>query len=246
MRILIAMLLLLATSVVPATSAQAAFDRAHAGWNRLLGAHVQWNAAGTATVVDYAGFSRDRQALGDYLISASSVGTAEAFGVFADRRIPPALRTDPLLLGECLAGTLYTEDFRRLLGRIGCNDVRSVSQSPIALLDAQIEARIGMVGFRSVTMRAFNLLLKDRCEDYGRTATYRGSIPGLPHAFVLDDHHRVETGRPMLVCGNTFDMLAQSRYADHFRLSGDTSVHFGLCDCATGPVGAPAATGACC
>ena len=77
MRILIAMLLLLATSVVPAASAQAAFDRSHGGWNRLLGAHVQWNAAGTATAVDYAGFSRDRQALGDYLKSAASVGTAE-------------------------------------------------------------------------------------------------------------------------------------------------------------------------
>ena len=245
MRILIAMLLLLATSVVPATSSQAAFDRSHGGWNRLLGAHVQWNAAGKATAVDYAGFSRD-QALGDYLKSAASVGSPEVFDVFADRRIPPALRTDPLLLGECLAGALYTEDFRRLLGRIGCNDARSVSQSPIALLDAQIEARIGMVGFRSITMRAFNLPLEDRCEDYGQTATYCGSIAGLPHAFVLDDHHRFDTGRPMLVCGNTFDMLAQSRYADHFRLSGDTSVHFGLFDCATGPAGASAVAGACC
>ncbi len=166
--------------------------------------------------------------------------------VFADRRIPPELRTDPLLLGECLAGALYGEDFRRLLGQVGCNDARSVSQSPIALLDAQIEARIGMVGFRSITMRAFKLPLEDRCEDYGQSATYRGTIAELPHAFVLDDHHRFETGRPMRVCGNTFDMLARSRYADHFGLLGDTSVHFGLFDCATGPVGAPAAAGACC
>lgn len=166
--------------------------------------------------------------------------------VFADRRIPPELRTDPLLLGECLAGALYGEDFRRLLGRVGCNDARSVSQSPIALLDAQIEARIGMVGFRSVTMRAFKLPLEDRCEDYGQTATYRGTIAGLPHAFVLDGHHRFETGRPLRVCGNTFDMLARSRYADHFRLLGDTGVHFGLFDCATGPVTALAAAGACC
>lgn len=166
--------------------------------------------------------------------------------VFSDRRIPPALRSDPLLLGECLSGALYGEDFRRLLQRIGCNDARSVSQAPIALMDAQIEAKIGMVGFRSITMRAFKLPLEDRCEDYGQIATYLGTIAGHPHAFTLDDHHCFQTGRPMLVCGNTFDMLASSRYAEYFRLAGDTSVHFGLFDCDTAPAGASQVPGACC
>src|SRR5262249_8188378 len=39
--------------------------------------------------------------------------------VFADRRIPSALLEDPVLLGECLAGALYPEDFRRLLLAVG-------------------------------------------------------------------------------------------------------------------------------
>lgn len=77
MRILIALLLLLAMSVASAAGAPAAFDRSHAGWNRLLGAHVRWNTAGTATSVDYAGFGRDRQALGRYLAGASSVQMAQ-------------------------------------------------------------------------------------------------------------------------------------------------------------------------
>lgn len=166
--------------------------------------------------------------------------------VFADRRIPDGLRTDPVLLGECLSGALYVEDFRRMLDRLGCADARCVSQSPIPLLDPEIEARIGMVGFRSMTMRAFRLRLEDRCEDYGQMATYRGSIAGLPHAFVLDDHHRLETGRPMLVCGNTFDMLALSRFARHFELHGDKSVHFGLFDCGPVPAAASSTSGACC
>jgi SAM-dependent methyltransferase len=166
--------------------------------------------------------------------------------VFADRRIPDALRTDPILLGECLSGALYVEDFRRLLDRQGCADARCVSQSPIPLLDPAIEARIGMVSFRSMTMRAFRLPLEDRCEDYGQVATYRGSIAGLPHAFVLDNHHRFETGRSLRVCGNTFDMLALSRYAGHFELRGDKDVHFGLFDCGPGPGTTPAISGACC
>ena len=76
MRILIAMLLL-ATSVASAATAQAAFDRSHAAWNRLLAAHVHWNTAGTATTVDYADFAHDRQALANVLKAMSSVGEAE-------------------------------------------------------------------------------------------------------------------------------------------------------------------------
>lgn len=166
--------------------------------------------------------------------------------VFADRRIPEALRTDPILLGECLSGALYVEDFRRILDRQGCADARCVSQSPIPLLDPDIEARIGMIAFRSMTMRAFRLPLEDRCEDYGQVATYRGTIAGLPHTFVLDDHHRFETGKPLRVCGNTFDMLAQSRYAGHFELRGDKGIHFGLFDCSPGLATTSADSGVCC
>jgi hypothetical protein len=42
----------------------------------------------------------------------------------------------------------------------------------------------------------------------------------------------LETGRPLRVCGNSFDMLGSSRYAEHFELLGDKSTHFGLFDCA--------------
>lgn len=165
--------------------------------------------------------------------------------VFADRRIPAELRDDPVLRGECLGGALYTEDFRRLLASIGCADARVVASSPIPLLDPEIEAKIGFVGFRSETVRAFKLPLEDRCEDYGQVATYLGTIDGHPHGFALDDHHLFEKGRPVPVCGNTADMLAATRYAPHFKVDGDKSAHFGLFDC--GPAAADAANaGACC
>jgi SAM-dependent methyltransferase len=167
--------------------------------------------------------------------------------VFADRRIPDALRRDPVLLGECLGGALYTEDFRRLMQQVGCADARTVSRAPIPLLDPAIEAAIGFVNFESITVRAFKLALEDRCEDFGQVATYRGTIPDAPHAFVLDDHHTFETGRPLRVCGNTFDMLAATRFAPHFELHGDKARHFGLFDCApASPTSAPKAAGACC
>ena len=88
--------------------------------------------------------------------------------VYADRRIPEALKIEPVLLGECLGGALYWDDFRRIMQGLGCPDVRVVKESPIALEDPEVEAKIGMVKFRSVTVRAFKMPLEDRCEDFGQ------------------------------------------------------------------------------
>ncbi|UQA97066.1 methyltransferase domain-containing protein [Streptomyces halobius] len=151
--------------------------------------------------------------------------------VFADRRLPAALLEDPVLVGECLAGALYTEDFRRILDRAGCPDARTVSSAPLALGDPAIERKIGFAAFTSRTVRAFKLPLEDRCEDYGQVAVYHGTLAEHPHAFDLDNHHRFHTGKPMLVCGNTADMLSATRYARHFTVTGDKSTHHGLFPC---------------
>ncbi len=154
--------------------------------------------------------------------------------IFADRRIPAETAADPVLRGECLGGAMYTEDFRRLLRDVGCLDPRDVSSCPVELDDRELKERVGNVRFVSRTVRAFKLpdLLEDLCEDYGQVAYYQGTIEGAPHAFELDDHHRFETGRPVLVCGNTAAMLEQTRYGRHFNVVGSRSVHYGPFDCA--------------
>jgi len=169
--------------------------------------------------------------------------------VFADRRIPEALRGDPVLHGECLSGALYIEDFRRLLSKVGCPDYRATSEAPISIDNAEIEAKIGFARFDSVTVRAFKLhSLEDLCEDYGQTATYRGTIEGHPHHFDLDDHHRFFTNKPMLVCGNSAAMLQETRFGQHFTVSGDRATHFGAFDCAptSDSSSEPSSGGACC
>lgn len=167
--------------------------------------------------------------------------------VFADRRVPYELATDPVLLGECLGGALYSEDFRRLMAQVGCLDTRVVASAPMAINNPEIEKKAGFIKFYSTTVRAFKLDLEDRCEDFGQVATYLGGEPNNLHAFVLDDHHRFETGKPMLVCGNTADMVSATRYARHFRVTGDKTRHYGLFDCGPGPAASPSApAGACC
>ncbi|TXL02716.1 methyltransferase type 11, partial [Methylococcaceae bacterium CS2] len=152
-----------------------------------------------------------RQVLSEILRVLKPGGEIYFSDVYADRRIPQALKMEPVLLGECLAGALYWEDFRRIMQELGCPDVRIVKENSIALEDEEVEAKIGMVKFRSVTIRVFKMPLEDRCEDFGQLATYKGSIAEHPHAFDLDDHHHFETGKPLRVCGNTYDMLALSR-----------------------------------
>ena len=161
--------------------------------------------------------------------------------VFAGRRVPAELARDPVLLGECLGGALYIEDFRRLLQAAGCADARVCARTRLRLDNDDIERRAGMIDFHSLTLRAFKLPLEDRCEDYGQVAQYLGTLPQHPHAFALDDHHLFETGRPRPVCGNTADMLSATRYAPHFRVSGNKSRHFGLFNC--DPVSAADASG---
>ena len=153
--------------------------------------------------------------------------------VFSDRRVPKHLFDDPVLHGECLGGAMYIEDFRRLLNKIGCSDYRTVSKTPITIDNPEVENKIGMIDFYSVTVRAFKLNdLEDTCEDYGQVAVYKGTIPGYPHSFDFDDHHNFINSKPMLVCGNTALMLQHTRFSEHFDIKGDRTNHYGLFDCA--------------
>jgi ubiquinone/menaquinone biosynthesis C-methylase UbiE len=151
--------------------------------------------------------------------------------VFSSRRIPKELTQDPVVVGECLGGALYMEDFRRLLANLGCRDYRLTARSKISMFSDEISRKVGLIEFYSMTVRAFKLDLEDRCEDYGQVATYLGTINEAPHSFALDDHHIFETGKPMLVCGNTALMLEKTRLAKHFKIVGDTKTHFGLFAC---------------
>jgi len=93
-----------------------------------------------------------------------------------------------------------------------------------------------MVDFYSITVRAFEIAgLEDICADYGQVATYRGTIPDHPWSSTLDGHHTFETNKPMMVCGNTTAMVGETRFAKHFTVTGDRSMHYGPFDCSSAP-----------
>ncbi len=150
--------------------------------------------------------------------------------VYADRRVPSALRNDPVLYGECLGGALYWNDFQHLARRHGFTDPRLVEDRPIVVTDPVLAALTQGIGFHSATYRLFKLEgLEPDCEDYGQAVIYRGGISdGHEQRFTLDKHHAIEAGRVFPVCGNTWRMLHETRFAPHFDFIGDFSRHYGI------------------
>jgi len=152
--------------------------------------------------------------------------------VYCDRRLSEEIRNHEVLVGECLGGALYTEDFRREAQKAGFADPRVLSVSEITVGDSKLQHLLGNAKFYSITYRLFKQSqIEDRCEDFGQVAVYKGTIPEHPHYYDLDDHHRFYTGKPMLVCGNSACMVGDTWLGKHFTVMGDTSTHYGLFDC---------------
>jgi arsenite methyltransferase len=149
--------------------------------------------------------------------------------VYADRRVPDELVKNPVLYGECLSGALYWNDFINLGKKVGFADPRLVEDRPLAIESTEIEALIGHINFYSATYRLFKIpALEPACEDYGQAVIYRGTIDQHPNAFSLDSHHQMATGKVFPVCGNTWLMLHESRFQEHFEFIGNWDQHYGI------------------
>jgi hypothetical protein len=140
--------------------------------------------------------------------------------IYADRRLPAAAMADKEALGECLGGALYTEDYRRMMTRCGFPDFRIVTSRIVDVHDPRLKTLLGGTQFFSRTIRAFKCAdLEEGSEDYGQSATYLGTVVGMPHAFFLELAQPFVTGFPTRIDGNTAIMLMQSRFAAHFNVT---------------------------
>lgn len=149
--------------------------------------------------------------------------------VYCDRRISKELQDDEILWGECLSGAMYWNDFHKTARNAGFTDPRAVESRPITIENEDLEERIGDLNFFSVTYRLFKINgLEEDCEDYGQAVSYKGTIEGKPSSFDLDDHHNFQKGKIESVCGNTYLMLKETRFADDFEFYGNFDTHYGI------------------
>ena len=82
--------------------------------------------------------------------------------VYANRRVPQALRDDEVLWGECLSGALYWNDFQNLAKKCGFKDPRLVEDSRITIENKAVQKKMDEMGhsnleFYSATYRLFQL-----------------------------------------------------------------------------------------
>jgi len=151
--------------------------------------------------------------------------------VYANRRVPKALQEDEVLWGECISGALYWNDFHNLSKAAGFLDPRLVADSTITVENKALEEKVKGIKFYSATYRLFKIPeLESHCEDYGQAVIYKGTVKRCETSFLLDGHHDIETGRVFCVCGNTWRMLADTRFKEHFDFIGDFSRHYGIYD----------------
>lgn len=173
--------------------------------------------------------------------------------VYADRRLADDLRHDPAAQGECLGGALYWNDFLNIAKCAGFADPRLVTDRLLAVNNEALRDKLAPARFYSATYRLFKIEgLEPSCEDYGQAVIYKGGLAHSEKTFTLDNHHVMEKGRAFPVCGNTFRMLKDSRFAPWFNFIGDWSMHYGIFPgCGTNiPFGEnaedAAASGGCC
>jgi SAM-dependent methyltransferase len=149
--------------------------------------------------------------------------------VYCDRRLADEIKSDPLLYGECLGGALYWNDFLPMAKQAGFLDPRLVTSRPITIDNDAMRAKLGEAKFFSATYRLFKLDgLETACEDYGQAVIYKGTLAEQPEAFELDGHHLIERGKVFTVCGNTWRMLAETRFRPHFDFIGNFATHYGI------------------
>ena len=149
--------------------------------------------------------------------------------VYAERRVPAHLLSDPVLHGECLSGALYWGDFIALAKAAGFADPRLVTSRPLGIENTAVAEKLDGIAFHSATYRLFKLPdLESQCADYGQAVCYKGTVAGEERTFLLDGHHRIEAGRTFPICGNSWKMLADTRFAPHFEFFGDFSTHYGV------------------
>lgn len=140
--------------------------------------------------------------------------------VYADRRIPESLQRDEVLYGECLSGALYWSDTLTMARAAGFGDPRVVEHRALTIENPELEARLGGIRFASVTLRLVRASdLEPGREDYGQTATYRGTLADAPEALAVDANVTLPVGHAVPVSGNTARLLASSRFAAHVDIS---------------------------
>jgi MoaA/NifB/PqqE/SkfB family radical SAM enzyme/SAM-dependent methyltransferase len=153
--------------------------------------------------------------------------------IVSDREVPPHLKTNPDLWGECTVGALTGEGFVAALERAGFYGIE--------ILKKAYWKSIGEYPFYSMTVRGRKFEKKAGCVYRGQRAVYLG--PGK--AFVDEEGHTFPRGLQVEICTDTASKLSGPPYANSFQVlepDGDANISMN----ASGPAGSCDPSTECC
>lgn len=75
--------------------------------------------------------------------------------VYCDRRLPKNVQTHKVLVGECIGGAMYIEDFKKTCVTVGFSQPLQVSKTIMVVNDPKLKALVGNANFYSITYRVF-------------------------------------------------------------------------------------------
>ena len=148
----------------------------------------------------------------------------------SDRRFLQPLLDRGEFVHELPRCATYFSDFRRWLAAAGFPHFRYMQKRRAYLVDEAERKLLEQADLVVRFIRTFKLDdMEERCENYGNTIEYLGEAPGCPQFFELDDYHRFFVDVPLRVCGNTYALATQSRFAKWFRaVAPGEPRHFGM------------------
>jgi len=133
-------------------------------------------------------------------------GRAVIADIVSDREVPPRLKVNEQLWGECLVGALTEEQFLAMLEQAGFYG--------LSVLKKTFWKTIEGFGFYSVTVQGFKFEKTAGCQFIGQQAIYRG-----PYKAVLDEEgHLFPRNVPITVCTDTARKLSHHPYAGQFTI----------------------------
>ena len=153
-------------------------------------------------------------------------GRAVVADIVADREVPPKMRADGQLWGECISGALTEEAFLAALERAGFYGVSIVQKT----FWREVEG----CRFYSVTVRGYKFEKRAGCSYVGQYAIYLGPLK----AAIDEEGHLFPRGSHVEVCTDTAAKLSRAPYAGSFVIvdgpTGHAAVDGGDACCAPG------------
>jgi MoaA/NifB/PqqE/SkfB family radical SAM enzyme/ubiquinone/menaquinone biosynthesis C-methylase UbiE len=140
--------------------------------------------------------------------------------IVSEREVPPHLKVNPQLWGECLVGALTQEQFLAELERAGFYGLEILKKSYWKDVEGY--------PFFSVTVRGWKLEKTSGCVFQGHRAVYLGPAK----AFIDEEGHQFPRNEPYDICTDTVAKLSNPPYRGLFAIldPGEDRAGYACCD----------------